>query len=72
MAIARRGDCLFAPKLATAAELGASAIVIANNVQDTTWGGVRIWDYSDPSDPVLASTFNTVCSANPTGKGSGG
>ncbi|HEX6332438.1 MAG TPA: PA domain-containing protein [Actinomycetota bacterium] len=66
VAIARRGDCLFATKLATAADLGASAIVIANNVQDTVWGGVRIWDYSDPADPKLASTFNTVCSANPT------
>lgn len=37
VAIARCGDCLFATKLATAAELGASAIVIANNVQNTTW-----------------------------------
>jgi hypothetical protein len=27
------------------------------------WGGFRIWDYSDPVNPVLASTFNTVCSA---------
>lgn len=30
------------------------------------WSGYRIWDYSDPENPVLASTFNTVCSANPT------
>jgi hypothetical protein len=29
------------------------------------WSGVRIWDYSDPANPVLASTFNTVCSADP-------
>ncbi len=29
-----------------------------NTVGDT-------WDYSDPANPVLASTFNTVCSANP-------
>ena len=29
------------------------------------WSGFRIWDYSDPQNPVLASTFNTVCSANP-------
>ncbi len=29
------------------------------------WGGLRIWDYSDPASPVLASTFNTVCSADP-------
>ena len=29
------------------------------------WSGFRIWDYSDPANPVLASTFNTVCSADP-------
>lgn len=29
------------------------------------WSGMRIWDYSDPGNPVLASTFNTVCSADP-------
>jgi hypothetical protein len=27
------------------------------------WSGFRIWDYSDPANPVLVSTFNTVCSA---------
>ncbi len=42
--------------------LGAS--VTAESVPDA-WGGVRIWDYSDPANPVLASTFHTVCSANP-------
>ena len=31
------------------------------------WGGVRVWDYSDPANPVLASTFNTFCSADTTG-----
>ena len=29
------------------------------------WSGLRIWDYSDPENPVLASTFNTTCSADP-------
>jgi hypothetical protein len=29
------------------------------------WSGLRIWDYSDPENPVLASTFNTACSADP-------
>jgi hypothetical protein len=29
------------------------------------WSGLRIWDYSDPANPVLASTFNTTCSADP-------
>jgi hypothetical protein len=27
------------------------------------WSGFRLWDYSDPSNPHLASTINTVCSA---------
>ncbi len=67
IAVVRRGACTFAEKLANAAALGASAIVISNNVTtDTPWGGVRIWDYSDPTNPVLASTFDTVCSASPT------
>ena len=66
IAIVRRGACSFAEKLANAADLGAAAIVISNNVRnDTPWGGLRIWDYSDPANPVLASTFNTVCSADP-------
>ncbi len=29
------------------------------------WSGFRVWDYSDPANPILASTFNTVCSADP-------
>lgn len=70
IAIVRRGVCFFGDKLANAAALGAAAIVIANNIAvDTVWGGVRIWDYSDPENPVLASTFNTVCSANPSAIG---
>ncbi len=31
------------------------------------WGFVRIWDYSDPTNPVLASTFNTISSLNEDG-----
>jgi len=66
IAIVRRGECTFAEKLANAAALGADAIVVSNNVrEDTPWGGVRIWDYTDPENPVLASTFNTTCSADP-------
>ncbi len=66
VAVVRRGACAFAEKLQTAQNLGAAAIVIANNVRtDTPWGGLRIWDYSDPTKPVLASTFNTTCSADP-------
>lgn len=66
IAVVRRGGCAFADKLANAAELGAAAIVVSNNVRnDTPWSGLRIWDYSDPANPVLASTFDTVCSADP-------
>lgn len=63
VAVVRRGECSFREKNFNAADLGASAIVIANNLQSTPWGGVRIWDYSDPANPVLASTFDTECSA---------
>ena len=66
IAVVRRGECTFAEKLLNAHALGASAIVVSNNIRtDTPWGGVRIWDYSDPENPVLASTFNTTCSADP-------
>ena len=27
------------------------------------WSGLRIWDYSDPANAVLASIFDTACSA---------
>lgn len=64
--VVRRGACAFAEKLDNAVGLGAAAIVIANNVRDDTpWSGMRIWDYSDPANPVLASTFDTACSADP-------
>jgi len=66
IAVVRRGACTFATKLANAAQAGASAIVIANNVSTVTpWGGLRIWDYSDPANPVLVSTFDTTCSLDP-------
>ena len=69
IAVARRGPagCTFRQKNFNAAAAGADAVVIANNVRtDTPWSGVRIWDYSDPENPVLASTFDTVCSSSPT------
>lgn len=66
IAVVRRGACTFREKNFNAADAGAAAIVIANNVDTSTpWGGVRIWDYSDPTNPQLASTFNTACSAAP-------
>ncbi len=65
IAIVRRGACFFSEKEANVAAAGASAIVIANNNPTSTpWSGLRIWDYSDPANPVLASTFDTVCSAS--------
>ena len=65
IAVVRRGECPFREKNFNAAAAGADAIVIANDVRDNTpWGHVRIWDYSDEANPVLASTFDTVCSAS--------
>jgi hypothetical protein len=65
IAVVRRGACTFREKNFNAASLGAGAIVIANNIETSTpWGGVRIWDYSDPANPQLASTFDTTCSAS--------
>jgi hypothetical protein len=69
IAVVRRGPagCTFRSKNFNAAAAGADAIVIANNLRnDTPWSGIRVWDYSDPENPVLASTFDTVCSASPT------
>ena len=65
IAIARRGACFFSDKAANAAAAGAAAVVIANNQDDSVWSGLRIWDYSDPANPILKSIFDTVCSANP-------
>jgi hypothetical protein len=64
IAVARRGACTFSEKSINAGAAGAIAIVIANNLPSTEWSGLRIWDYSDPANPVLASTFNTTCSAS--------
>jgi hypothetical protein len=65
IAVVRRGACEFEEKANAAASLGAAAVVIANNQSlATPWGGLRLWDYSDPANPVLASTFNTECSAS--------
>lgn len=64
IAVVRRGACEFQEKADSVAQAGASAVVIANNQPATPWSGLRIWDYSNPSNPVLASTFDTVCSAS--------
>jgi hypothetical protein len=63
--VVRRGACFFEEKAKAAADAGASAMILANNNPTSTeWSGLRIWDYSDPANPVLASTFNTTCSAS--------
>jgi hypothetical protein len=66
IAIVRRGACFFSDKEANVAAAGAAAVVITNNQQNSVWSGLRIWDYTDPANPVLASTFDTICSANPS------
>jgi hypothetical protein len=43
--------------------IGASGESVTASTVPNGWSGFRIWDYSDPANPVLASTFNTVCSA---------
>ena len=52
----------------TAGELviGASGASVSASSEPNGWGGFRIWDYSNPANPVLAAIFNTVCSADPT------
>ena len=64
IAVVRRGACEFEEKANAAASLMASAVIITNNQASTPWSGLRIWDYSDPSNPVLASIFDTECSAS--------
>lgn len=70
IAVVRRGACEFDEKAQTAAAAGAAAVVISNNQSSTPWSGLRIWDYSDPANPVLASTFDTTCSASTAPGGS--
>ena len=64
IAVVRRGACFFSDKAANVAAAGGAAMVLANNQASTPWSGLRIWDYSDPANPVLASTFDTTCSAS--------
>lgn len=45
--------------------LGASGETVSASAVPNRWSGLRIWDYSDPANPVLASTFDTPCSADP-------
>ena len=70
IAIVRRGACTFSEKNINAAAAGATGFVVANNLVGTEWSGLRIWNYSDPANPVLESTFNTTCSASKAPAGS--
>jgi hypothetical protein len=45
--------------------VGAPGASVAATASYNPWGALRIWDYADPANPVLASNFFTVCSANP-------
>ncbi len=53
--------------VASAADLviGASGASVSATAEPDGWSGFRVWDYSDPANPVLASIINTTCSANP-------
>jgi hypothetical protein len=65
IAVVRRGACTFAEKSVNASTAGAGAIVVTNNNPTSTpWSGIRIWNYSDPANPILASIFDTECSAS--------
>lgn len=64
IAVVRRGACFFSDKAANVAAAGGAGMVLSNNQASTPWSGLRIWDYSDPANPVLASTYDTVCSAS--------
>jgi hypothetical protein len=54
--------------VANAADLviGTPGATITAAVVPNGWSGMRIWSYADPANPILMSTFNTVCSASPT------
>ncbi|KAB1186684.1 MULTISPECIES: PA domain-containing protein [Haloferax] len=46
--------------------VGAAGESVSATAEPQRWGNVRIWDYSDESNPDLLSEFDTVCSANPS------
>ena len=45
--------------------IGAAGASISVVAEPNGWSGLRVWDYSDPANPILASTFNTTCSEFP-------
>ncbi|MFV1985408.1 MAG: PA domain-containing protein [Thiohalomonadales bacterium] len=60
------GLAIFNATTAADITVGDKSVSISAKSVANGWGGVRIWDYSDPENPVIASTFDTLCSAHPT------
>ncbi len=54
------------PDTADQLEIGMMGETASAEAVADGWSGFRIWDYSDPENPVLKSTYNTTCSADPT------
>ncbi len=48
-----------------ALKVGTPGETLRATITPDGWSGLRVWDYSDPARPVLAATFNTLCSAHP-------
>ncbi|WP_396610654.1 PA domain-containing protein [Haloferax sp. S1W] len=59
------GLAIFDVESADDLSVGQSGAPVEVEAKPERWGNVRIWDYADESNPVLASEFDTVCSANP-------
>lgn len=59
------GLAIFGVASAADLSLGQTGEQVSATAVPNGWGNVRIWDYSDPTNPVLTSTFDTVCSAQP-------
>lgn len=59
------GLAIFDVSAASDLTIGDAGAAIEATTVPERWGNVRIWDYSDETNPVLASEFDTVCSADP-------
>jgi len=63
------GLAIFNASIISDIAIGNTSVSISATAIANGWGGVRIWDYSDPENPVIASTFDTLCSASPADPG---
>lgn len=59
------GLAIFDADSATDLTVGDTGAGIEAVAEPERWGNMRIWDYADPENPVLASEFDTRCSADP-------